>query len=63
MEVSETGHVIGATYMSRYWRKTYTVEAVGDSLGGTANGVRVLWQDGRVTVHCTHVGDDLLVQH
>lgn len=44
-----TGHVLGVTYRSHYWQQAYTVTAiVGDS-------VRVLWEDGRTTTHCTQL--------
>jgi hypothetical protein len=51
--------VLGATYVSSYWKETYTVEKIHD------NGmVTVRWHgDGpsgggeRRTTHCTHVGD------
>jgi hypothetical protein len=60
--LTETGHIIGATYRSTYWRKEYQVFSTADVLGGTDNGVQVLWEDGEVTSHCTPVGDDPMVK-
>jgi len=62
MVKAQTGHIIGATYFSTYWRKHYQVIGVASVLNGTDNGVQVLWEDGRTTYHCTHVGDSKLVK-
>jgi hypothetical protein len=58
---AETGHIIGATYMSKYWRQEYQVMCIADSLG-KSDGVKVLWEDGRTTTHCTHVGQDPIIK-
>lgn len=65
-----TGHIIGATYFSRYWRETYTV------LSANQHGfVTVEWHGDaqisnahaaghdmrRTTTHITGVGDDKLI--
>ncbi len=62
MQQAETGHLIGATYHSTYWGLGYQVICTADCLGGTDNGVQVLWDDGRVTVHCTDVGNDPMLK-
>lgn len=59
--VAPTGHVIGATYFSTYWKKRYTVLREEITVIG-ALGIRVKWDDGRCTTHCTDVGDDPIVE-
>lgn len=58
MRETKTGHVVGRTYYSTYWREAYTVRAVRpDSVFGEA--VTVYWHaQRRETTHCTPRGDD-----
>jgi hypothetical protein len=56
-----TGHVIGATYMSTYWRQEYQVVCEAMTSIGSP-GITVLWEDGRTTTHCTARGNDPLVK-
>lgn len=56
--VTMTGHVIGARYLSHYWREHYTVLSVSPTYA--PNGVRVQWADGHYGDHLTFVGNDTL---
>lgn len=60
-KLTPTGHVIGATYRSTYWRQNYQVVCEQMTIIGSS-GVMVLWDDGRTTTHSTHVGDDPMVK-
>jgi hypothetical protein len=44
--------VPGGRYLCGYWQETYTVLAMWSDMGRTT-WYRVLWADGRTTVHCT----------
>jgi hypothetical protein len=58
--IAPTGHIIGATYLSRYWKQRYRVlREETTSIG--SRGITVKWEDGRFTTHSTHVGDDRLL--
>jgi hypothetical protein len=57
-----TGHIVGATYMSKYWRQTYQVVCEQMTIIGSS-GVMVLWQDGKTTTHSTHVGNDPIIKY
>lgn len=52
----DTGHVIGATYRSNYWREVYTVKCAHSD-----GSVTVRWADGHETTHRTNVGRDTLL--
>jgi len=58
MQATKTGHIVGKTYRSAYWRETYTVRAVRpDRVFGEM--VTVYWHDQRrETTHCTPRGND-----
>jgi hypothetical protein len=56
-----TGHIVGATYFSTYWQERYTVLREDMTYIGTP-GITVEWEDGRHTTHCTHVGNDLIIE-
>lgn len=55
-----TGHVIGATYYSTYWRQHYKVLREETTVIGS-RGITVKWEDGRFTTHCTEVGNDRML--
>ena len=56
-KIAPTGHVIGASYHSRYWRQKYRVLREETTVLGS-RGVMVKWEDGRFTTHSTDVGND-----
>ena len=62
MQRTATGHVVGATYHSKYWGQWYQVFDLASVLGGDNNGVKVRWEDGRETTHCTPREGDKLVR-
>ncbi len=64
--ITGTGHEIGKTYLSTYWRKKYLVLGHGEWVqtpdDERMTGVRVLWEDGRTTTHNTLRDKDPIVE-
>ena len=53
---------VGETWRSDYWQEPYLVLAVGlPSVMGPTEGIRVRWESGEVTTHCTPIGRDTLL--
>ena len=56
-QYTATGHIVGHTYISSYWKETYTViEELSDHEGNKA--IRVIYGSGIETIHITDRGDD-----
>jgi hypothetical protein len=58
---TRTGHRIGCTYHSNYWRRDYLVLSISEAFNG--QGVQVRWLDNNETCdHLTPVGEDKMVE-